>query len=172
MINNILYISDIMSINKQKILSYSFNNMFIKDKFTNLMMSGGNKRTSEKIILKLHKNLLKSKIKKFNVTDVLKSSCINSSPFVHVRSAKKGRKNFQLPYFFKHKNRTNFSYRILVKNSKTKYPQSMDNSLTLEILKSSTYKIKTLGKSFNVDKKLELYDAAQINKAFAHYRWF
>ena len=89
MINNILYISDIMSINKQKILSYSFNNMFIKDKFTNLMMSGGNKRTSEKIILKLHKNLLKSKIKKFNVTDVLKSSCINSSPCVHVRFAKK-----------------------------------------------------------------------------------
>jgi small subunit ribosomal protein S7 len=158
--------------NKQKTYSYIFNQILIRDKLINLIMFQGNKRTSEKIILKLHKNILKSNIKKINVKDLLKSTSINSSPFVNVRSAKKTRKSFQLPYYLMHNSRIKFSYRILISNSKTKYKRSLIDNLINEILKSSTCNIKTFGKSFNIDNKLELYNSAQANKAFAHYRWF
>ena len=158
--------------NKQKRYSYIFNKILIKDKFVNLIMAGGNKRTSEKIVLKLHKSILKSNIKKINIKDLLKSTSINSSPFINVRSAKKKRKSFQLPYFILHDNRIKFSYRLLISNSKINYNQSMVKNLTNEILKSSTCNVKTFGKSFNMDNKLDLYNSAQANKAFAHYRWF
>jgi len=144
----------------------------LKSKWINAIMSNGNKHMSEKILVKCFKSLSNDSFRKINFNDLIKSSIINTAPFVHVRSARRKRRNFQMPYFFNFKARTRFAIKSITKTSKSMSNNSISQRISKELLKSSTYNLKFFGKSACLEKKKEFYQLAQINKSFAHYRWF
>lgn len=150
----------------------TIQNNTLKSKWVNAIMLNGNKHMSEKILLKCFKSLSKDSLRKINFNDLIKSSIINVAPFVHIRSARRKRRNFQMPYFFNFKARTRFAIKSITKTSKSMSNNSISQKISKELLKSSTYNLKFFGKSACLEKKKEFYQLAQINKSFAHYRWF
>jgi len=147
-------------------------NNTVKSKWINSFMLNGNKHMSEKILLKCFKTLSKESPKKINFKDLIKTSVINASPFVHVRSARRRRRNFQMPYFFNFKVRSRFAIKSVTSTAKSSAKNPISYKIAKELLKASTYNLKYFSKSTCLEKKKEFYQLAQINKSFAHYRWF
>jgi len=128
-------------------------NNTLKSKWINAIMLNGNKHMSEKILLKCFKSLSKDSLRKINFNDLIKSSIINVAPFVHIRSARRKRRNFQMPYFFNFKARTRFAIKSITKTSKSMSSNSIPQKISKELLKSSTYNLKYFGKSACLEKK-------------------
>lgn len=143
----------------------------LKNKLINTLMKNGNKKTSEKILLKSLKILQKSSIKRH--INLIQLSVINSTPIfkVNTQTIKKGKRKSkkEIPTFVKTSLlRLTLALKCLktassVKNFNFSY---FAKNLVQEILKTSE------SKSYSIDKKNELQKQILNNKKyFFKFRW-
>jgi ribosomal protein S7 len=145
----------------------------IKAKFTNVLMQKGKKTVSEKIVLNTTKFFLKNNsTKQVNFVDLVKSSLVNVSPCVNVILVRRGRKKVPMPYFLKKDLRLHFAVRLLTKISRQGSEHSIKKNLLKELQETSSVNSKSLASNKCLLAKKQLYQLAQINKSFTHYRWF
>jgi ribosomal protein S7 len=142
----------------------------IKTKFTNHLIKNGEKKTSEKILLKSFKKLQKDSNK--STKDILKTALVLSTPIfkVHIienkKQRKKNRKVKKIPHFIVNNNsRISLAIKFILSSIKNK-SKSFDNGLKHEILLTSQQK----GDAINLKKDLQ--KQVIINQKYFHfYKW-
>ena len=136
--------------------------MFKKNIY-NTIMKNGKKRVSEKILLKVLKELQKTPK---NSQNVFKLSVLNSSPVIFLKQIKRKRKKIkEFPFILNSKLRVSYGLKNLIKVSRNE-KKSFYKNLKAEVLNSSN----KIGKSFNY--KIETHQKAFSKKKFSNYRWF
>lgn len=142
------------------------NKKSIKKVFLNLLMLNGNKKTSEKIVIKSLKKLQKIHNKK-NFNDILKMGLINSSPVFLLKNIKRKRKRtVEFPFLLTPSLRIFYGLKFIIKSCSAKKKDMFFEKIKTEITNSS----QNLGQS--VKNKKELHNEAVVKKKFANYRWF
>lgn len=138
----------------------------IKNIFLNLLMFNGNKKTSEKLLIKSLKILQKNFNQK-NFNDLIKIGLINSAPILFLKNIKRKRKRtVEFPFLLNSNLRLFYGIKFIIKNCSIKKNQSFYNKLEAELVNSS----KNISQS--VKKKKDLHQEATVKKKFANYRWF
>lgn len=141
-----------------------YNN--VKTIFLNLLMLNGNKKTSEKLIIKSFKKIQK-KLPKKNSGELVKTGLINSSPSLFLKNIKRKRKrSVEFPFLLNSDLRMFYGLKFIIKSCLTHSSKTFYNNFQLELIDSS----KNLSKS--VKKKKDLHQEAVLKKKFANYRWF
>ena len=141
-------------------------NNSIKNSFLNLIMFNGNKKTSEKLVIKSLKKLQK-KFNQKNFNDLIKIGLINSSPIFLVKNIKRKRKQtVEFPFLLNYKLRLFYGIKFILRNCLNKQNQKFYNKLEQELVNSCN----NLGQSVKIKK--DLHKEAVVKKKFANYRWF
>ena len=142
----------------------------LKTKLLNHLTKNGEKKTSEKILLKSFKKLQKDSSKP--TKDILKTALVLSTPVfkVHVienkKQRKKNRKIKKIPYFIVNNNsRISLAIKFIMKSIDDK-SKPLYSKLQNEILLASQQK----GDSINFKKELQKQVIAN-KKYFNFYKW-
>ena len=138
----------------------------IKAKFINHLMESGQKKTSEKILLKSFKELQKNSNKKF--IRVLKLALIYSTPIFKIykikNKKKKKKKIREIPVFISNKNlRVSSSIKLILSNLKKKEKIKFYYKLKEEIL------LNAENKAFTIQIKNKLQKDVLIKKRYFFY---
>ena len=138
----------------------------LKQNISNHLMMNGNKRTSEKVLLKTLKSLQKSQSKK-NFESLVKTSLINSSPLLYVKQIKRKRKRtFEFPFLLSLRLKISYAAKFLILNSRKKKVKSFYKNFHTELINSSRKE------SLSVKQKTDLHEDGFKIRKFARYRWF
>lgn len=143
----------------------------IKTKLLNHLTKNGEKKTSEKILLKSLKKLQKDSTKQ--TEDIIKTALIHSTPIfkVHIiknkKQRKKNRRIKKIPYFIvNNSSRISLAIKFIVQAMKKKKSEPLYSKLNNEVLLSSQQK----GESIEI--KTDIQKQVLINKRyFNFYRW-
>lgn len=139
--------------------------MKTKSLITTRLMSNGQKRTSEKVLLKTLKLIMKTHNKK-GTKDLLKTAILNSSPVIYLKQIKrKKRATVEFPFLLNTHLRLSYGVKLIISNSNSK-KLPIFKLLNSELVNSS----KNL--SISVQKKQDLHKDSFLKKKFANYRWF
>lgn len=145
-------------------------NLEIKNKLLNHLTKNGEKKTSEKILLKSLKKLQKESSKQ--TKDIIKTALIHSTPIfkVHVienkKQKKKNRRTKKIPYFIVNSDsRISLAIKFIMEAVKKK-SKPLDTKLKNEVMLNSQQK------GGSIEIKTELQKQVLINKKyFNFYRW-
>jgi len=138
--------------------------ILLKYKIYNYLLSKGNKKNCEKILLKSSKSIQKFSPK--NHKGLIKLAIINNSPVMQVKQIKKKRKQLkEFPLIITKKIRIFLAIKLILKSSKQKKTTNFSNKLKQEILLSAS------NQSNSVKKKKTIQEQALSLKKYAHYRW-
>ena len=138
----------------------------LKKKFLNLLMINGNKKTSEKLLIKVIKRIQKSFYKK-SCKDLIKIGLINSAPILFLKTVKRKRKKtVKFPFLLSSSLRVFYGLKFILKSCLSKKNQSSYLTIGTELVNSTT------NTSFSSKKKKDLHKEGFLNKKFANYRWF
>jgi len=133
-------------------------------KFTNVLMYGGKKSTSEKIVYDAF-DILGQRGSGEDPLKIFKKALDNVKPVVEVKSRRVGGATYQVPIEVSPNRATSLAMRWLAGYSKTRPGKSMRERLANEIIDAANER----GES--VKKREDTHRMAEANKAFAHYRW-
>ena len=130
--------------------------MQIKDKLVNFLMINGNKKTSEKLLIKSFKKLQKDSQKQSS--KLVQLALINSTPILklHVHKIKKKRKKKikEIPVFISNINhRTSSAIKLIISNKNNK-TNKFFNELKEEILLASQKKGLGIETKANTQKQI------------------
>jgi ribosomal protein S7 len=146
------------------------NKLELKNKLINHIMINGNKKTSEKILLKSFKKLQKDSQKQSK--KIFQLAIINSTPIfkLHIHKLKKKKKKRikEIPVFIANKyNRISLAIKLMLsKISETKQLNQFFNDFKKEILITSQQKGTVIESKNNLQKQVLLK-----KHFFAFYRW-
>ena len=133
-------------------------------KFINCIMSGGKRRTAERIIYKSF-DIIKEKTSDDPVK-VFKKAIENVKPSLEVKSRRVGGSNYQVPIEVNPNRRLSLSIRWLAGYARERGDgKTMQEKLANEILDAANMR------GGAVKKREDTHRMAEANKAFAHYRW-
>ena len=153
-----------------EIFKKSQKKLELKNKLLNHIMVNGNKKTSEKILLKSFKKLQKDSQKQSK--KIFQLAIINSTPIfrLHTFKMKKKRKKKikEIPAFISNKsNRTSLAIKFLLsKTLENKQLNFFFNKFKKEILLTSQQKGSTIESKNNLQKQILLK-----KRLFSFYRW-
>lgn len=143
----------------------------IQKKFINHLMKNGEKKTSEKILLKSLKTLQKNSIKKSQ--KIYQLALIHSTPIfkLHKISNKKLKKRTkkvrEIPTFISNKqSKISLAIKLILKNLKRKENLRSYQELKKEILSSATEKSNTI----QIKNELQKHILTK-KRYFLYYRW-
>lgn len=140
-----------------------YKNLVIS-KFINVLMWGGKKSTSEKILYFALKNI-EEKMKDKDALEVFNKAINNVKPSVEVRSRRVGGATYQVPMEISEKRSQALAIRWVIKMSRVRTEKTMTERLALELMEASQ------DRGASVKKKEDTHKMAEANKAFSHYRW-
>lgn len=133
-------------------------------KFANVMMYGGEKSSSEKIIYTAF-DALNGRAGEDDPLKIFKRALDNIKPMVEVKSRRVGGATYQVPVEVRPERRTALAMRWLISYSRDRGERTMAERLANEILDAAN------NRGAAVKKKEDTHKMAEANKAFAHYRW-
>ena len=136
----------------------------VLSKFINIVMVGGMKSKSEKIVydaLDAAANKLKAK----SPIDVFRNALSNVKPGIEVRSRRVGGATYQVPVEIRNERAQALAIRWIVDASRKRNEKSMVERLAQELADAHD------NKGISVKKKEDTHKMAEANRAFAHYRW-
>jgi small subunit ribosomal protein S7 len=132
-------------------------------KFVNMMMKGGKKSISERIMYGALASM--EDRAKQDALKLFKSAVDNCKPAVEVKSRRVGGSTYQVPVEVRPDRRVALSMRWLIGAARRRAEKSMAEKLAGELLDASN------NRGTAVKKREDTHKMAEANKAFAHYRW-
>jgi len=135
----------------------------ILTKFMNNLMLDGKKSVAERIVYGAL-DRVEDKMKRAPV-EVFHEALENIKPSVEVRSRRVGGATYQIPVEVRPERREALAIRWLIKASRTRNENTMEERLAGELLDAAN----TRGSA--VKKREDTHKMADANKAFSHYRW-
>ncbi|NIH16469.1 MAG: 30S ribosomal protein S7 [Buchnera aphidicola (Periphyllus lyropictus)] len=132
-------------------------------KFINILMIDGKKSISEEIVYCALKEL--SKKTKKTPLDSFESALEKVKPVVEVKSRRVGGSTYQVPIEVRPIRRNTLAMRWIISSARKRKDKSMSMRLLNELFDAIS------NKGNAVKKKDEVHKIAEVNKAFAHYRW-
>ena len=127
-------------------------------------MKNGKKNVSEKIFLKISKDLQKTPK---NAQSVFKIAILNSSPVIFLKQIKRRRKQTtEFPFLLKPKLRISYGVKILISSCKINKNNNFSKNFKTEVLNSAS----KIGQSFI--RRNEIHKNSFLKKKFSNYRWF
>ncbi len=132
-------------------------------KFINNIMTGGKKRTAERIVYQAFP-LIEEQLKR-NPLDVFEQAMKNATPSLQVKSRRVGGATYQVPVEVTGKRRTFLAMRWLIQAARARRGQPMAKRLAAELIDASR------GEGAAIKKREDTHRMAEANKAFVHYRW-
>src|SRR5438270_12564434 len=132
-------------------------------KFINCIMSGGKRRTAERIIYKSF-DIIKEKTSD-DPLKVFKKAIENVKPALEVKSRRVGGSTYQVPVEVRPNRRTSLAIRWIIDYADQRGEKTMREKLAAELLDAANLR------GGAVEKKDDTHKMAEANKAFAHYRW-
>ena len=132
-------------------------------KFINVVMVDGKKSVAERIVYNAM-NRVEDKIKRAPI-EVFHEALDNIKPSVEVRSRRVGGATYQVPVEVRPERREALAIRWLIKASRARNENTMEERLAGEILDA----VQSRGTA--VKKREDTHKMADANKAFSHYRW-
>lgn len=97
--------------------------------------------------------------------EVFDNALKNIMPVLEVKARRVGGSNYQVPIEVRPDRRTTLGIRWLVTYARSRHEKGMDERLANEILDASN------NAGGAVKKREDTHRMAEVNKAFAHYRW-
>lgn len=142
----------------------------IKFKITNHLITKGNKKTCEKIVLKSFKKIQKNSLK--SCKKIIKTAIINASRAFRIFELKQTKNKKQktvkeIPKFiFNNIERISWSLKIILEYSKKQNQNGFYQKLKQEIVRTSK------NKSSSINKRIEVNKQASIKKhLLLYFRW-
>jgi small subunit ribosomal protein S7 len=132
-------------------------------KFMNNLMLDGKKSVAERIVYGALERV-EDKLKRPPV-EAFHEALENIKPAVEVRSRRVGGATYQVPVEVRIERREALAIRWLIKASRTRNENTMEERLAAELLDA----VNTRGAA--VKKREDTHKMAEANKAFSHYRW-
>lgn len=132
-------------------------------KFTNVLMHGGEKSTSEHIIYNALDYIAERGGE--DPLTVFKKALDNIKPVVEVKSRRVGGATYQVPVEVRHERRVALAMRWMIKYARARSERTMAERLANELMDASQ------NRGAAIKKKEDTHKMAEANKAFAHYRW-
>jgi small subunit ribosomal protein S7 len=132
-------------------------------KFVNMMMKGGKKSISERIMYDALGSM--EDRAKQDALKLFKSAVDNCKPAVEVKSRRVGGSTYQVPVEVRPDRRVALSMRWLIGAARRRAEKSMAEKLAGELLDAAN------SRGTAVKKREDTHKMAEANKAFAHYRW-
>jgi small subunit ribosomal protein S7 len=132
-------------------------------KFVNMMMKGGKKSISERIMYDALGSM--EDRAKQDALKLFKSAVDNCKPAVEVKSRRVGGSTYQVPVEVRPDRRVALSMRWLIGAARRRAEKSMAEKLAGELLDAAN------NRGTAVKKREDTHKMAEANKAFAHYRW-
>ena len=172
------------AINIQAASSFFTTSIFYDEvvkKFVNCMMHGGKKTASEKVMTDTFEVIKKIQLAKRNKSDskdaidvetdplkIFHQAIDNAKPVLGVQTMKKKGKNFQVPYPLPDNRRRFLAIKWFITTARNRPGNStpMSEKLSKEIL--DAYR----NEGAVIQKKIDYHKRAELNRAFAHYRWW
>lgn len=137
-----------------------------KNRILNHITINGNKRTSEKLLLKTLK-LMQATHQKKDFEAILRTSLINSSPSLYIKQIKRRRRHVvEFPFLLSSKLKITYALKCLISNTRKNSSKAFYESFNTELVDSSR---KT---SSTYKQKIDLHKTGFIKRKFANYRWF
>ena len=131
-------------------------------KFTNYLMTGGEKASARKVLYGAFDILEKQKKDSMAVFD---QAVKNVLPSVEVRSKRVGGANYQVPREVRGERKIALAFRWLINAAKARKGRPMAERLAQEFLEASQ------NQGAAIKKRMDTHRMAEANKAFAHFRW-
>ncbi|CAL4324151.1 30S ribosomal protein S7 [Buchnera aphidicola] len=150
-------------IGSRKILPDPMFSSELLSKFINILMINGKKSLAEVIVYDALKKLSKKTGK--NPLDSFESALEKVRPIVEVKSRRVGGSTYQVPIEVRPIRRNALAMRWIIASARKR----TDKSMSIRLLNELFDAISNKGNA--VKKKEELHKTAEVNKAFAHYRW-
>jgi small subunit ribosomal protein S7 len=150
-------------ISSRKILPDPLFSSDLLSKFINILMVDGKKSLAEEIVYCALENLSKKTGKK--PLDSFESALEKVRPIVEVKSRRVGGSTYQVPVEVRPSRRNALAMRWIIKSARKR----KDKSMSIRLLNELFDAISNKGNA--VKKKEEVHKTAEVNKAFAHYRW-
>jgi len=150
----------------KKIKESTTTKLYFANKFINLLMKNGKKLISEKIVYHVFTLILKkTKRKPLNLFFL---ALKHIAPVLIVKSIKNRNRTYQVPCPLKKKKQLLIGLRWLDLECQKKSNSSIIIARTLS--EQIIFAVKKKG--FLIQKKLDSYKLAKLNRPFIYYRWF
>ena len=148
---------------KREIIPDSRYNSKLVSRFINALMRDGKKSTAEAILY----DALASVEQKANdsALKVFEQAIDNVRPVIEVKSRRVGGSTYQVPTEIRPARRTALGIRWMIGFSRKRSERGMANKLAGEILDAANRR------GASVKKREDTHKMAEVNKAFAHFRW-
>jgi small subunit ribosomal protein S7 len=133
-------------------------------KFINMVMIGGKKSLSRKIVYGAIEKF-SSQLKASSPLEAFEQALENAKPTLEVKSRRIGGATYQVPIEIPERRRLALALRWIISNSRSKVGRSMLDGLASELYDCYNNQGST------IKKKDDTHRMAEANKAFAHYKW-
>ena len=150
------------SVNRPVMPDTRYNSTVIS-KFVGRMMLDGKKSVSTRIVYEAL-DTLKQKTEK-DPLEVFLKALDNVKPLVEVKSRRVGGATYQVPIEIRESRREALAMRWVIAAARAKSGRDMSERLAAELLDA----YNNTGTAYK--KKKDTHKMAEVNKAFAHYRW-
>jgi len=150
-------------VTKREVLPDPMHNSVVVTKLINLIMHGGKRGTSQRIVYDAF-SMISEKSGK-DAVEVFEEAMNNIMPVLEVKARRVGGATYQVPIEVRPERRQSLGIRWLVEFSRKRGERTMKERLALEILAASK------GEGGAVKRREDVHRMAEANKAFAHYRW-
>lgn len=138
----------------------------LKKKILNLLMINGNKKTSEKLLIKVIKIIQKKNYNK-SCKDLIKIGLVNSAPILFLKTVRRKRKKtVKFPFLLSSSLRVFYGLKFILRSCLSKKKTTSYITIGTELVNSAT------NTSFSSKNKKDLHKEGFLNKKFANYRWF
>ena len=135
-------------------------------KFMNVVMDSGKKFAAERIIYgALDRITEKTGRPGADAIEVLSQALENVKPVVEVKSRRVGGATYQVPVEVRASRRQTLAMRWVIEAARDRTEKSMAHRLAHELLDAAE------NRGAAVRKREDTHRMAEVNKAFAHYRW-
>lgn len=132
-------------------------------KFTNYLMYGGKKNTSQRIVYGAFERIQEQA--KRDPLEVFAAAIKNVAPAMEVKSKRVGGANYQVPFPVRGERRQALAFRWLIEAARSRKGKPMAEKLSEELLAASN------NEGVAVKKRMDVARMAEANRAFAHFAW-
>ena len=148
---------------KRDVLPDPIYNSKVVTKLINNVMLDGKKTVAQKIVYDAF-NIVKEKQGR-DALEVFEEALNNVMPVLEVKARRVGGATYQVPIEIRAERRQTLGLRYLVSYARNRHEKTMAEKLANEIIDA----VNMTGGAFK--KKEEMHRMAEVNKAFAHYKF-
>ncbi len=151
------------SISKRDVLPDPLYNSKLVTRLINNIMLDGKKGVAQRIVYDAF-NIINEKTGK-DPLEVFKAALENIMPTLEIKTRRVGGANYQVPIEVRPDRKQTLGLRWLTTYSRARGEKTMKERLAAELLDALN------GTGASVKKREDTLKMAEVNKAFAHYRW-